>query len=256
MLPVIPTTSGSNRRRQAGGDGVRARAAGRRPGRRDVAQRVERRLVGGPGRADEQRRGAGRPPGRGSGGRRCARPASATNRQPGVDEPGVDGTAADRAGDRDRGAGSRPAGRPRRGRRRSSGPGSGGVARVALGRVGNGDRPWSVTGRVSHRARVTRAADGRSGDRRGVGSGTRSGRRDRVVGDPPEQLERHHRHLEVAEADDRRRALLDPHRDHEVRLALLPPDEADERVVEEVDLPAPASARPRSGPCPVLPPTS
>ena len=37
--------------------------------------------------------------------------------------------------------------------------------------------------------------------------------------------------------DDRRRPLLDPDRDHEVRPAGLAGDVADERVVEQVDLP-------------------
>ena len=79
------------------------------------------------------------------------------------------------------------------------------------------------------------------------------------VGDPAEQLERHDRHLELADPGDRRRALVDLDRDDEVRDAGLAADVADEAVVEEVLLPV-ALAAARVGSqiwaVPVLPPTS
>ena len=103
------------------------------------------------------------------------------------------------------------------------------------GESGTVDRPGSVTSPSVAQAERHGAAVAAGAATGLVGHEVR--RADRVVGDPAEQLERHHRHLEVAQADDGRRPLLDPHRHDQVRVAGLPPDVADERVVEEVDLP-------------------
>ena len=120
MLPVIPITSGSNRRRQAAPPpGARKRV--RHPHDRDVAELVERlaglRLPG-----DEQRGGPGLPrPGRRNRWPSVRSPGSATNRLPGLTSARVDGPAADRP------ATARRTG-PRRSRRR-------GPAGVSCGRA-------------------------------------------------------------------------------------------------------------------------
>ena len=95
MLPVTPTTSGSNRARQPAARAPRAASGVRDPDDRDVA---EGRRVGGTGGVTSS---AAAPRADGLGevarGRRCARPA-ARRRAARRDQPRVDGGAADRAG--------------------------------------------------------------------------------------------------------------------------------------------------------------
>ena len=95
---------------------------------------------------------------------------------------------------------------------------------------------------VGHGASVAQpTVTGRRSSPTASAGGQQVGRRDRVGRDPSEQLERHHRHLDVADLDDRRAGLLDLDGDDQVRGACLAADESDERVVEEVVLPgAPA----------------
>ena len=108
-----------------------------------------------------------------------------------LDQPRVDGGAADRSV----GPGEEPAaGQRGRGRRRS---GRAPAAAPATGarRIDVGHGRQCRTGRA-HRSAVRVGVD------RPVGQQVR--RRDRVGGDPPEQLERHDRHLQVADPGDRR----------------------------------------------------
>ena len=205
MLPVIPTTSGENRARQAAATACRARSGSGDEDHGDVAERLERRLA---------RVRVGQPPGQdrggtGRGGRgEVSMPVGPLALQrdeqvAGLDEPRVDGPAAD---------GAAAASHEGPARRRSA---------ISSAVEPGGGR------RAGHHARECRIGRGHGltsrigGDRLVIGDEER--RADRVVRDPPEQLERHDRHLQVAEADDRGGPLLDPHRDDEVGVAGVRP---------------------------------
>ena len=100
MLPVMPMTSGSNRRRHAAATACSARSGSGTSTIDDVAQRVEGRL------ARSRHRAAGRPagaaaPADGRGGEEAvavgALAGQRDEQHAGLDQPGVDGAAADRA---------------------------------------------------------------------------------------------------------------------------------------------------------------
>ena len=115
--PVMPTTSGSNRARQAAAIACERRAAGPARGRRSTSPSASGRLGAAPAAADEQRRRAApRRRRRGSDGRRCAR-RQRDEQLARLDQPRVDGAAADRA---IAGPQERAAGRGGRGPRRES----------------------------------------------------------------------------------------------------------------------------------------
>ena len=200
MLPVMPTTSGVNRRRQPAATAPRAacpsatrttvtspRAAASLGGRVTSTAAAPRRdrlgqvvvAVGAlAGERDEE----------------LAR----------RDQPRIDGAAADRSGR----AGQQPAA---------------GEAEEVVGREGGRRGVGRRRGRrvdVGH-ARQCRIAAAHRSAALGVmvdgPIGQQVGRRDRVGGDAAEQLERHHGHLQPADTGDRRRALLDADGDHEVR---------------------------------------
>ena len=181
MLPVIPTTSGENRRAPGGGDRMQRRGAC--PATRTTVTSPSASSGASPASASGSRRtsiAGGARRGRlrrGTGGRRSAR------------------RRARRTGCRARRAGSR---RLRRGSARSLRrrrvppvtaaissavePGGGtATSRTAECRIGRGHGLTPASARDATRPR-----------------GSRNGVADRVVRDPPEQLERHHRHLEVA----------------------------------------------------------
>ena len=63
----------------------------------------------------------------------------------------------------------------------------------------------------------------------------------------PEELERHHRHLQLADPPDVRTALVDADGDDEIGVAGLAADEADEREVEDARLPVADLAVPDLG---------
>ena len=220
MLPVMPTTSGVNRARQAAATAWSARSVS---GTSITVTSPSVSRAGSPaaGSGPRETRMAAAP----------AAAAAARNRWPSVRSPG-------RATNRLPGATRREstaAPRIRRSlRRRSRPPVAASRSSAVRAGSGAGGRPGSVTASSVAQAALT-GGPRRPGRR--VLVGDQVGRVDRVVGDAPEQLEGHDRHLEVAEPDDRRRPLLDPDRDHEVRPAGLPRDVADERVVEQVDLP-------------------
>ena len=206
MLPVTPTTSGSNRRRQPAATAPSAASASAT--RTTVTSPRRRRVGRRPG--DEQRGRAGRDRvGRGRRGRRSARRAGRRTacraHLAGIDRGAADGSVR---------PGEQPAaGQPDEvvGREGGRSPGSGGPGSTDRRR----SRPASVAWRRAHRSRSRPASS--------AGSGSEVRRRDRVGGDAPEQLERHHRHLQLADPGDRRRALLDPDRDDEVGASRLRP---------------------------------
>ena len=235
MLPVTPTTSGSNRRRQPAA--IAPRALSGSATRTTVTSPSA--LGSGIGPRDDER---GRSPGDrvGQVGVAVGPLAGECHEHlAGRDQSGVDRGTADG----------------------SVGSGEQAAAGQAHQVVGGEGGPRNLTrcrGRrvdVGHGRQCRTGRDHRSADRvRVTGRSARQvGGRDGVGRDPPEELERHDRHLEVADPCDGRRPLLDPDGDDEVRDAGLAADVADERVVEEVALPGPAAAvggrRPRSGRC-------
>ncbi len=192
MLPVTPTTSGSNRRRQpaasapsaASGSATRmtvTSSSSRRVG--DLAGRRRARPLPGD-RVGEDRRA-----------HRCARRAAP--RTPRRVGPARESTAAPRMGRSDR-ARSRPPVR----RTRSSAVKAGAGGCPGAGVDGSTSvTVASVAQAVRHRSGAVARVAGRRG-RQQVGGGDRIGR------DAPEELEGHHRHLEVA--DPERRSVSPP----------------------------------------------
>ena len=220
MLPVTPTTSGSNRRRQPAASAPRAAngsatrmtvtspiAAGSAIGRATTRAAAPRRDGVG-----EERRA-----------RRCARPEAPTKTSPG--STSRESTAAPRIGSVGPGE-EPPAGQA--GQVVGGEGGRRGLPRNRGRRIDVGHGRQCGTGRA-HRSGL------RASGRGSLGEQVRGG--DRVGRDAPEELERHHRHLDVADPQDGRGAFLDLDRDDEVRDAGLPADVADERVVEQVALP-------------------
>ena len=121
---------------------------------------------------------------------------------------------------------------------RAAGPSSG----AAVGDRRRSRRPVSH-GRAHRSRRPGIVGTGRSSSRSGVVMASVAMRRN-----SSNDIDRH---LQLADPGDRRRALLDADGDDEVRACPLARDVSDERVVEEVVLPARPSfaSRPRSGRC-------
>ena len=199
MLPVTPTTSGSNRaapgRRRSRGRRAAVAATSTTTSRRPM--RIE------PIRAARETRTAAAPRAIGFGATNAVAVGPlagqgdeevARDDLPRVDRGAEDGSVGAQrgAGRPSRRRGRRPSARDRRRGRRS---------RVAATQVGHG-RP------VSH---TTPSPVGDASGRAGRAGREQAWPRDRVVGDPAEQLERHDRHLELADAGDRRRPLVDLH---------------------------------------------
>ena len=208
MLPVIPTTSGSNRRRQPAATAPSAAMPS--------ATRITVTSPSAVGSAGGRVTSSAAAPAATASSRwswpSVRSPGSATKRLPG--RTARESTEPPRTCRSER-VRSRPPVR----RTRSS------AVRAGPGSVTPGSLAWTVVTGPRPAPKVRHPV------------GQQVGRRDRIGGDAPEQLERHHGHLEVADPDDGRRALLDADRDDEVGDALLAADVADERVVEQVDLP-------------------